>query len=64
MSSLTTSNNNIIKVTSNKYIDENKSNDYVNKVFKYFVFELIKDDNDETKVLSESDIFKVINNKL
>ena len=63
MSSLTSSNNNIIKVTSNEYINENKSNDYVNKVFKYFVLELIKE-NDKTNILSESDMFNLINNKL
>lgn len=60
----TASNSDVVTVTSDGDLIQYKSDDYVNKVFKYFVFELIKDDNDETKVLSESDIFKLINNKL
>ena len=60
----TASNSDVVTVTNNEDIDDYKSDDYVNKVFKYFVYELIKDDNDETKVLSESDIFKLNKNKL
>ena len=60
----TASNSDVVTVTSDGDLIQYKSDDYVNKVFKYFVFELIKDDNDETKVLSESDIFKLIKNKL
>ena len=60
----TASNSDVVTVTSDGDLIQYKSDDYVNKVFKYFVFELIKDDNDETKVLSEPDIFKLINNKL
>ena len=60
----TSSNRDVVTVSNNEDINDYKSDDYVNKVFKYFVYELIKDDNNETKVLSESDIFKLINNKL
>tara|TARA_B100000575_G_C22743233_1_gene444258 strand:+ start:456 stop:626 length:171 start_codon:yes stop_codon:yes gene_type:complete len=41
----TASNSDIVTVTSDGDVIQYKSDDYVNKVFKYFVFELIKDDN-------------------
>tara|TARA_B110000305_G_C19392798_1_gene615833 strand:- start:51 stop:1127 length:1077 start_codon:yes stop_codon:yes gene_type:complete len=63
MTFTTASNNDVVTVTSDGDIVQYKSDDYVNKVFKYFVLELVKE-NDETNILSESDIFNLINNKL
>ena len=60
----TASNSDVVTVTSDGDLIQYKSDDYVNKVFKYFVFELIKDDNDETNILSEFEMFSLINNKL
>lgn len=63
MTSSSASNSDVVTVTNKGDIVQYKSDDYVNKVFNYFVLELIKDDNDETGVLSESDMFNLINNK-
>ena len=60
----TSSNRDVVTVSNNEDIDDYKSDDYVNKVFKYFVYELIKNDNDETNILSEFEMFSLINNKL
>ncbi len=63
MTSSSASNSDVVTVTNKGDIVQYKSDDYVNKVFNYFVLELIKDDNDESGVLSESDMFNLINNK-
>ena len=63
MTSSTNSYNDVVTVTTNGDIVQYKSDDYVNKVFKYFVLELVKE-NDETNILSEFEMFSLINNKL
>ena len=60
----TSSNRDVVTVSNNEDIYHYKSDVYVNKVFKYFVYELIKNDNDETNILSEFEMFSLINNKL
>ena len=63
MTTSTSSNNDVVTVTSDGNIVQYKSDDYVNKVFKYFVLELVKE-NDETNILSELEMINIINNKL
>ena len=63
MTFLTASNSDVVTVTSDGNIVQYKSDDYVNKVFKYFVLELIKE-NDKTNILSELEMINIINNKL
>ena len=49
MTSSSASNSDVVTVTNKGDIVQYKSDDYVNKVFKYFVLELVKE-NDETNI--------------
>ena len=50
-------------ITGNGNIIQYKSDDYVNKVFKYFVLELIKN-NDVNNFLTDYEIFNLAINEV
>lgn len=55
-----TSVNDVITVTSNGTLVQYKSDEYVNKVFRYFVLELVKE-NDSHNLLTDEEMFNLIN---
>ena len=62
-----TSANDVVTVTSNGTLVQYKSDEYVNKVFRYFVLELVKDvlelvkENDSHNLLTAEEMFNLIN---
>ena len=55
-----TSANDVVTVTSNGTLVQYKSDEYVNKVFRYFVLELVKE-NDSHNLLTDEEMFNLIN---
>ena len=55
--------NDAITLTSNGNFIQYTSDEYFNKVFKYFVLELIRE-NQIHNLFSQEDIFKLVNNKI
>jgi len=54
-----TSANDVVTVTSNGRLVQYKSDEYVNKVFRYFVLELVKE-NDSHNLLTDEEMFNLI----
>ena len=55
-----TSANDVVTVTSNGTLVQYKSDEYVNKVFRYFVLELVRE-NDSHNLLTDEEMFNLIN---